>query len=127
MKRRTGIAQMACSRQGREPTRGERRRTDPKMIRSLCSRAERTNDVLVVGHAHVANGQRSYLVQIVFGNDVWNVGNSAPELKKRQSCSQTFDVSKPRRFLLGCRRKYSTPPHAFFSFPQVLQMAPTMP
>ena len=126
MKRRTGIAQMACSRQGREPTRGERRRTDPKMIRSLCSRAERTNDVLVVGHAHVANGQRSYLVQIVFGNDVWNVGNSAPELKKRQSCSQTFDVSK-QKVPAGMQTKYSMPPHAFFSFPQVLQMAPTMP
>ena len=58
MKRRTGIAQMACSRQGREPTRGERlalfeligsarrskRRTDPKTIRSLGSRALRASD-----------------------------------------------------------------------------------
>ena len=39
--------------------------------------AEKTNDVLVVEHAHVASGQRSYFVKIVFGNDAWNVGNSA--------------------------------------------------
>ena len=29
--------------------------------------AEQTNDVLVVEHAHVASGQRSYFVKIVFG------------------------------------------------------------